>query len=136
MKESRLQAECVKWYRNIYYQNPKCLWSVSNEGRNVSGKISLGMVGGVSDLLLYERGGRGLIGLEMKFPGESHNVAHVQRQARWILDVCDGGGIVDNLPQFQRIIQGENCWYCPQKVLNYLESLKTKSFTWNSEKFI
>ena len=134
MKEARLQAEAVKWYRNIHYQNPKCLWSVSNEGKNVSGKISLGMLGGVSDLLLYEKNGRGLIGIEMKHPGESHNVAHVQRQARWILDVCNGG-FCDNLFQFQRIIQGEDCWYDPIKVLAYLKTLKTKSFTWDSTKF-
>ena len=136
MKEARLQAECVKYYRNEWYQNPKALFSVFNEGVNVGGKISLGMVGGVSDLLLYEREGRGLIGIEMKYTGESHNVLHVIRQCNWIIDVCDGGGFVDSLDQFKRIVYGEPAWYDPRKVLLYLATLKTKSFIWDGSKFI
>jgi hypothetical protein len=135
-KEAKLQSECVKWYRNEWYKNPKSLWATFNEGQNVSGKISIGLQGGVSDLLLYERNGRGLIGIEMKYPGESHNVLHVIRQAQWILDVCDCGGLVDNLFQFQRIIQGESAWYDPERVLAYLDTIKTKSFVWDGSKFL
>ena len=136
MKEARLQSEMVKWYRNVWYKNPKMLFAVFNEGINVSGKISMGLVPGVSDLLYYEKDGRKLLGLEVKHPGESHDVAHVSRQLKFIIDVCDGGGIVDSLIQFQRIIQGENCWHDPQKVLTYLSTLKTKSFVWDSSKLL
>lgn len=136
MKEARLQSDCVHWYKNIWYQNQKALWATFNEGQNVSGKISMGLQGGVSDLLLYERAGRGLIGIEMKYPGESHNVLHVTRQCNWILDVCDGGGFCDNLEQFQRIIQGEPAWYDPRKVLAYLATVKANSFVWDGSKFL
>jgi len=135
-KEAKLQSEMVKWYRNEWYENPKCLWATFNEGVNIGGKISMGMLGGVSDLLLYERYRRGLIGIEIKYPGESHNVDHVIRQAKWILDVCNRGGFCDSVEQFKKIIKGEFDWYSPSKVLRYLESLKTKSFTWDSSKFI
>lgn len=135
-KEGKIQAECVSWYRNIWYKNPKCLFAVFNEGMNVGGKISMGLQGGVSDLLLYERGERGLIGIEMKYPGESHNVLHVVRQCNWILDVCDGGGLCDNLYQFQRIVKGESAWYDPKKVLAYLATLKSHSFVWDNSMFV
>jgi hypothetical protein len=135
-KEARLQAECVRWYRNDWFKNPKMLFAVFNEGLNVSGKISMGLVPGVSDLLYYEKDGRKLIGIELKFPGESHDIQHVIRQCKFIIDVCDSGGFCDNLEQFKQLIQGGSTLYDPQKVLAYLESLKTKSFVWNSEKFI
>jgi hypothetical protein len=126
----------VKWYRNEWYKNPKSLWATFNEGQNVSGKISIGLQGGVSDLLLYERNGRGLIGIEMKYPGESHNVLHVIRQAQWILDVCDCGGFVDTRNSFIEIIKGNDSWIDPKNLLIYLEKLRTKTFIWNSSIFL
>ena len=135
-KEGRLQSECVHWYRNIWYQNPKALWATFNEGANVGGKISLGLQPGVPDLLLYERGGRGLMGIEMKAPGESHGVAHGLRQCQFILDVCDTGGFCDSLEDFKKIIAGTSSGFAPSKVIDYLYTVKAKSFTWDSSKFI
>jgi len=135
-KEARLQAECVIWYRNEWYQNLKNLWATFNEGLNSNGKISMGMVPGVPDLFLYEPKKRGLVGIEMKYIGEKHEVLHVVRQANFILDVCDAGGFCDSKNQFMQIIQGQFEWYDPRKVLVYLATLKTKSFVWDSSKFI
>ena len=132
-KEAILQAKCVQWYRNVWYQNQDGLWSTNNEGRDVNTKMTMGMRAGVSDLCLKD--GRGLGGIELKAHGEVHTVSHVIRQATWIINVCDFGGFCDNLEQFQRIVQGEPCWYDPRKVLEYLKTLKTKSFTWDSTKF-
>ena len=48
--EGRLQAECVLWYRNEWYQHPRNLWATFNEGKDVSSKLSLGLTPFVSDL--------------------------------------------------------------------------------------
>lgn len=132
-KEARLQAEAVKWYRNVWYQNQDGLWATNNEGRDVNTKMTMGMRAGVSDLCLKD--GRGLGGIELKAHGEVHTVSHVIRQATWIINVCDFGGFCDSKDIFIRIVQGEPCWYDPRKVLEYLKTLKTKSFTWDSTKF-
>lgn len=134
--EGRLQAECVKWYRNEWYQDIHFLWATFNEGANTGAKNSLGMTVGVSDLLKYEPKGRGLIGIEMKYPGESHTVSRVTNQAKWILEVCDCGGFCDDFEQFKSIIQGRPVWIDPRKVLAYLEKVKTGSFVWDRNKFI
>ena len=133
-KEARLQAHCVRFYRNDWYQNQDGLWSSNNEGRDVNTKLSMGMRPGVSDLCLKDD--RGLGGIEFKYPGETHPVSHIRRQCEWILAVCDFGGFCDNLDQFKRIVYGEPAWYDPRKVLVYLATLKTKSFIWDSAKFL
>lgn len=107
------------------------LWSTNNEGRDINTKITLGMMPGVSDLLLKDF--RGLIGIENKVKGTRHDRDHVMRQARWILTVCDSGGFCDNLEQFQRIVKGESAWYQPEVVLKYLSTIRAKTFTWDYE---
>jgi hypothetical protein len=134
-EEAKLQAECHIWYVNEFRGKPLNLWSTFNEGKNVSQKLSMGMVPGVSDMLYYESWGRGLIGLEFKYSGTSHNVSHLLNQASWIFDVCDCGGFVDSKIQFQRIICGENCWYSPEMIIKYCSEVKTGSIVWNVDKF-
>jgi len=134
-EEAKLQTECNLWYLNEWRIKPKNLWTTFNEGKNVGQRLSMGMVAGVSDRLYYESWNRGLIGLEFKFPNTKHDVNHLITQALWISDVCDTGGFVDNLAQFQRIIRGENCWYSPEKVIEYCRSVKTGSIVWKSELF-
>jgi hypothetical protein len=73
--------------------------------------------------------------LEIKFPGETHEVSRIIKQAEFIIDVGDCGGFVDNLNQFQRIIQGEDCWISPVKVLDYCRKLRYKTLIWNRELF-
>jgi len=133
--EAKFQTKCVLWYRNIWYQNLHNLFAVFNEGIDVNTKNSMGMVPGVSDLLYYESWKRGLLGLECKSPGMSHSVAKLIRQAKWIIDVCDGGGFFDDYEQFQRIIKGENCWIDPKKVLAFCEHTNKKTIIWNREIF-
>jgi hypothetical protein len=134
-QEAKLQAECVFWYRNVWYKNFRHLWATFNEGQDVNTKESMGLMPGASDLIYKETPGRGLIPLELKFPGEDHEVSRIIRQAEFIMDVGDYGGFVDNLEQFQRIIQGENCWIDPVKVLKYCKSIKNKTLTWNKNLF-
>ena len=134
-EEAKLQAECHIWYVNEFRGKPLNLWSTFNEGKNVSQKRSMGMVPGAPDLFYYEKWNRGLGGLEVKFPGTSHNVDHLICQAEFILWVCDFGGFIDSVDQFQRIICGENCWYSPEKVIEYCRSVKTGSIVWKSENF-
>ena len=134
-KESRLQYECVRWFRNesgIKFQDN--LWSVSNEGRDVNTKMSLGMRPGASDLMWKDH--RGLIPIEMKYPGETHTYEHLVRQAEWIINVGDGGGFCDNLDQFKAIISGQPAWYDPRVVLEYLHRLRNKYVVWDGHKFL
>jgi hypothetical protein len=133
-RESRLQYECVKWYRNLSGYPQDNLWAVFNEGRDVNTKLSLGLRAGVSDLLLKDH--RGLVGIEMKYIGETHVVTHLIRQAEWIQNVCDKGGFCDNLEQFKNIAGGDPAWYDPGIVLYYLRRIKTKHFVWDSSIFI
>lgn len=130
-KEARLQAECVKWYRNEWRKNQNHLWSTNNEGRDINTKISMGMLPGVSDLLLKDH--RGLIGLEAKYKGCRHDRLHVIRQATWILDACDSGGFFDNLQQFQKIVKGKDVFYPASDILRYLIYIQTKTFIWDYE---
>jgi len=132
-REAKLQAECVRWYRNDFYKNRRALWSTSNEGKDVNKKLAMGMLPGVSDLCLKDQ--RGLGGIEMKYPGESHEVAHVINQAEWIIETCDWGGFCDNFEQFKWIVQGQLAWINPHSVIAYLRTVKTKTFIWDSSKF-
>ena len=131
--EAQLQASCVEWYRNDWHKNLDGLWATFNEGQNVGGKLSMGMLAGVSDLLLKDD--RGLIGIEMKFSGNSHDVIHLRRQANWILNTCDGGGFCDGKNMFIRIVMGEDAWVKPDVVLNWLKDVKTKTIVWDSKNF-
>lgn len=132
-KEAKLQAECIHWYRNIFYQNRRGLWSVTNEGKDVNKKLALGMLPGVSDLCLKDS--RGLGGIELKYPGEDHNVLHVINQAEWIIETCDWGGFCDSKEIFIQMVKGESSGIDPRKVKAYLLTLTKKSFTWDSSKF-
>lgn len=129
-EEGRLQAECVKWYRNEWCKNPKNLFSVFNEGLNMSTKLSLGMVGGVSDLIYYEPNSRKLIGIEMKFKGKFHDVKHLIRQSEWMIDVCDQGWFCDSLEMFKGIIDGTGVGIDPEKILKDLKNTKSKTIIW------
>lgn len=133
-KEARMQVECVRWFRNEWQKNQKGLWATFNEGRDVSTKISMGLLPGVSDLILKDY--RGMGGLEAKFPGETHTVDHLKKQATWIIETCDFGGFFDSVEQFKAIIQGKSAWYDPRVVLKYLESVRIKSIVWDGSKFI
>ena len=135
-REGRLQAECVLWYRNEWYSHPRSLWATFNEGQNVNNKNSLGLIPGVSDLLYNENWNRGLIGLEMKYPGERHDTARLISQATWIIEICNCGGFVDDFDMFRRVIKGENCWIDPVRVLEYCRKIKHKTIEWDKRLFL
>lgn len=133
--EGRLQAECVLWYRNEWYRHPRNLWATFNEGKDVSSKLSLGLTPFVSDLLYFEPWGRGLVGIEMKYPGESHEVRRIMGQAMWLIDVASEGWFCDSLEMFQRIIRGGG-GIDPHTVLTYCQGLKTKTLVWDANNFL
>ena len=61
--ESKIQQQCVEWYRNSFclaHHSPQnIIFSVPNEGKNVleqMRKTATGMMAGVSDLIVVERG--------------------------------------------------------------------------------
>ena len=133
-REGCLQAECVTWYRNIWYQKPQNLWATFNEGRDVNTKQSLGLTPYVSDLLFFTHD-RGLVAIEMKFPGETHEVRRIVGQAKWMIEVASSGYFCDSLEMFQEIIRG-GTGIEPESVLEYCLRLGSqKSMTWDSSKF-
>jgi hypothetical protein len=61
--ESKIQQQCVEWYRNNFclaHHSPQnIIFSVPNEGQNAleqMRKTATGMMAGVSDLIVVERG--------------------------------------------------------------------------------
>lgn len=134
ISESQLQAQCVLWYHNEHYQNPRNLWATFNEGRDVNTKRTMGLLEGVSDLL-YFCPIYGLTAIEMKFEGKSHETKRLISQAEWILEVPKRGGFCDSLEMFQQIIRGKSQGIDPQAVINYCKQQKTKTITWKNERF-
>ena len=64
--ESKIQADCVRWYNNTYclaHHEPRCIiWHTPNE--NQHRHINLGVLAGVPDLCLVHMGE--LVMVEMK----------------------------------------------------------------------
>lgn len=134
--EHHLQHECVKWYYNDFKGKYGTLWANFSEtmsGHHGSYKTALGLKRGVSDLCYCPY--RNLIGIEMKYPDTYHDVKHVKEQCKFLLEICSEGWFCDSLESFQNIVRGGRGGVYPEKVLNYLENVKSKTFLWNNKKF-
>lgn len=131
MTEAKLQAQCVMWYRNEWYKNPKNLWATMNEGRDVNTKRSMGMMEGVSDLLYFCPEEKRLIAIEMKLPNTTHSIPHLIRQAKWIIEVPQLGGFCDSLEMFKAIIKRESNGIDPREIIDHCTNLKQKTIKWN-----
>ena len=130
--EAQFQQACVIWAKNSAPDKyKKRLFAVFNEGRNVTMKLGVGLTPGVCDLLYVAEDGL-LYGFELKWPGTTHNVAHLKTQARWMLDVLPGRAwFIDSLEMFKAALSGDKeAGISPKKVLDYLENGKLKSITW------
>ena len=93
---------------------------------------SLGLIAGVSDLLLCDNGV--LVGIEVKAPNSIHNIEHLIRQAKWLLKVPKRGYFCDSLDVFVDILEGRE-GIDPQIVLDHCLACKKKSLTWCRELF-
>lgn len=106
--ESKLQQNCVKWFRYQYPKLSKMLIAVPNGGhRNIiEAKImkSEGVIPGVSDLLLLvSRHGYGCLGIEMK----SEKGKQTDLQKEWQIDFEKNNNkyiVCNSLDSFIKII--------------------------------
>ena len=117
------------WYVNESGYDGRTLWATFNEGEGIGKKRSMGLVEGVSDLLMYR--GDELAGIEVKVLGEQHEVDRLRKQAEWIRDVCGGnGGFCHSLEMFKEFVRGDGgivpAWF----VLRELKWVKTKTVKW------
>ena len=132
-KEHALQASMVIEFSQEKPEERGCLIGYFAEVENgIQGSLknSLGLVRGVSDLLYITKSGH-LIGIEVKAPGSSHNVAHLREQAEWLIKVPVFGYFCDSKEQFWNIINYKSGGYTPKEVLNALKDVNTKTISWD-----
>lgn len=131
--ESRLQSECVIWFKNEYPELGRRLFAVFNEGRDVSHKLSVGLTPGVCDLLYVGESGK-LYGFEMKHPDMTHSVQHLITQAKWMMEVLPGRAwFCDSLESFRKGMVGDASGLLdPADVYEYCITCKKKSVLWQT----
>ena len=130
--ESKLQSECVLWWKNTYPSLSNRLFAVFNEGRDVTHKLSMGLTPGVCDLLYVGLDGR-LFGFELKQRDSHHLRTHLIQQAEWMLTVLPRRAwFCDSLDGFKEGIFGNISYLLePRDVLDYCRTKKTKYIQWN-----
>ena len=130
--ESKLQNECVLWWKNTYPSIGNRLFAVFNEGRDVTHKLSMGLTPGVCDLLYVGQDGK-LFGFEMKQRGSSHRKSHLIKQAEWMISVLPGRAwFCDSLEGFKAGIFGDSSDLIePLEVLKYLRKCNQNMIQWN-----
>lgn len=133
--EMILQSKCVLKFKNAFPDFSDYFWATFNEGKNASQKLSCGMTPGVSDLIYFEKGLRGLIGIELKWEGTRHKVSHLIRQANWLRKVPNLGCFCDSIDMFWDIVTNNGRGIDPDKVLIFLSKEKKSSIIWNRELF-
>ena len=143
--EHQFQADCVLWFANTYPQHRGRLWANFAEQNKIQAgiKLSLGLVSGLPDLMFAINSK--FYGIELKLPHSVHKVEHLIHQAQWLIDNTNTGFFCDTLDGFKYIIENllstewRYMWEIktihPESVLNYCQTLKTKTTTWNSDKF-
>lgn len=133
--ESRLQSECVIWYKNTFPNLQKCLFAVFNEGKNSNYKLAIGLTAGVPDLLFVDRRGM-LYGFELKQEGTVHKVKHLMVQARWMMDVLPGKAwFCDSLQAFQKFFIGDKkMLVSPELIYYFCKNCNKLSVSWNEMK--
>ena len=115
MNEKQLQAKIVMDFSQKMPEWRGCLWSTRNTTFSVKDgqtQKAMGMIAGVSDLILFLEGR--FVGIEIKTKGSSHSSKHVSQQLRWGETITHGGGewyIVTSLEEFWNVINGgESNW--------------------------
>lgn len=135
--EGKIQASIVKWFGETYPERRgalKAYFANPENGAQGAYQLSMGLVKDVSDLLYTTDGKhRYQIGIEVKSEGTHHNVEHLRGQANWILNFCEDGCFVDSLQQFKDFLHGSG-GTSPNKVLENLKNIKTKTVLWDIAK--
>lgn len=133
--EGKIQASIVTWFSQRFPERRGALVGYfANPESKIQGGImlSMGLMKDVSDLLLFEHGY--ITGIEVKSEGTYHNVEHLRGQANWMLKFCEDGCFVDSLEMFKSVLFSGFGGIPPNKVLENLKSIKTKTVLWDVAK--
>lgn len=95
MSEKELQHNIVKWFGQTYPEHRGLLFEVNNNTYSVRhglSRISMGMVPGVSDLILIMPKCGKIAALELKAINSRHPINHIENQLDWGKKIIDNGG--------------------------------------------
>lgn len=129
--EKRLQHDIVMDFSSKMPKDRGRLFATFSETKSAvqgSQMLSLGLIRGTSDLI-YIDDDRHIIGIEIKEKGSRHNVKHVLEQANWLNNWCYRGYFCDSIECFWSIIN-DSKGIDPKYIIEYLNNIKTKTFTW------
>lgn len=136
--EGKIQASIVKWFGETYPERRGALIAYfANPESKLQGGVmlSMGLMKDVSDLLYFTPGNdRYVVGFEIKAENTYHNVNHLRGQANWMLSFCEAGFFVDSLWMFQDVLLSGGEGISPNKVLENLKNIKTKTVLWDVAK--
>ena len=116
MSEKQLQHRIVMWFSQEYPQHRGHLFLINNDNisekdifkrianrnkqfnllelinklnfANKKSQLGIGLIPGVSDLILIHPDHKTIHGIEIKAPGSTHKTSHLQRQIEWGTNVC------------------------------------------------
>ena len=133
--EGKIQASIVKWFGETYpLDRGRLFCYFANPESKIQGgvMVSMGLVKSISDLL-YITSHHQLVSMEVKSIGTYHDVSHLRSQAEWLLKFPVCGRFIDSLEGAQDLIQGKGDTRCihPNKVLENLKNIKTKTILWD-----
>lgn len=136
--EGKIQASIVSWFGQKYPNERGRLFAYfANPESKIQGGVMLahGLVKDISDLL-YITTQHNLISMEIKSIGTYHDVKHLCSQAHWLMKFPVCGRFVDSLEGAQDLIEGRGDDRCvhPNKVLENLKNIKTKTILWDLAK--
>lgn len=136
--EGKIQASIVKWFGETYPKHRGALIAYfANPESKIQGGVmlSMGLMKDVSDLLYFAAGDkRYVVGFEIKAENTYHNVKHLQGQANWMLTFCEAGFFIDSLEMFKDVFLNGGEGISPNKVLENLKDIKTKTVLWDIAK--
>jgi hypothetical protein len=96
MTEQQLQHELIMWFSQQWPNAHGLLFEVNNDTytrNHAMTRRSIGMVPGVSDLILIDPNFGHIVGIELKAPGSRHEKTHIQNQIKWGKKIVSTGGM-------------------------------------------
>ena len=139
MKEDKLQAKVVLWFKQKYPQYQKMLIAINNNSISASQAMyhrSMGLSKSAPDLIFLHRGR--VLGLELKAPNSRHNKQHVEQQLLFGVKMFENGFFYYMESDFEKIRQTidvffediemtEDCVANLESLIEKVKNIKTKT---------
>lgn len=103
-----MQNHIVIWFSQNYPQHYGSLFEINNNPKTLKEAMfrrGMGMVAGVSDLVLFAKGI--FAGIELKHPKTKHSKDHIAQQKKWGDYIVTQGGLYlmsDNIEEIKNFI--------------------------------